>query len=121
MERTENIIWWDNFNLGIHYFDLLIYLFGDDYKVYKHSQSDNKAKGRIKFKNADVNYYLEIMPNDNGQDRYLEIDGEKISLSKQDNLSFEDLHTKVYQDLLKAGGVQPKEAVKSIKLVEKLK
>ena len=80
----------------------MIYLFGDDYKVYSIRKAIIKLKAEL-IQNADVNYYLEIMPNDNGQDRYLEIDGEKISLSKQDNLSFEDLHTKVYQDLLKGG------------------
>lgn len=109
------------FNLGIHYFDLLIYLFGDDYKIYKHSRSDNQANGRIKFQNADVRYYLEIMSDNEGQDRYLEIDGEKISLSKQDNLSFENLHTKVYEAVKAGKGIPPSEVVKSIKLVEKLK
>lgn len=107
------------FNLGIHYFDLLIHLFGDKYKIIKASNSPKHAEGTIEFGDTVVNYNLMIKGSDKGQDRRLVIDGKKVSLSKQDNLSFEDLHVKVYEDLDK--GITPIEAIKSIKLIEALK
>lgn len=109
------------FNLGIHYFDLLIHLFGNEYRVLNSRYSPKKANGQIYFNGTIVDYDLEIMSSDNGQDRKLEIDGEEVSLSKKDNLSFEGLHTEVYKELLKGKGIKPEEAIKSILLVEKLK
>ena len=61
------------------------------------------------------------MDKDNGQDRKLVFDGLNISLSKQDNLSFEDLHRLVYEDLKRGKGITVKDALPSIELVEKLR
>jgi len=109
------------FNLGIHYFDLLIYLFGEDYQIIRSVYSPNKAQGAIMFGKTLIEYHLEIMDNDNGQDRKLVFDGLNISLSKQDNLSFEDLHRLVYEDLKRGKGITVKDALPSIELVEKLR
>ena len=108
------------FNLGIHYFDLLIHLFGKEYKVIDSLCLNRSAGGELDFNGTICNYYMEIMPDNKEQDRYLVIDGKRINLSKQDNLSFEDLHLEVYKDLMQGKGVLPSEAIKSIKLVEKL-
>lgn len=109
------------FNLGIHYFDLLIYLFGNEYQIIRSVYSPKKAMGAIYFQGTLVQYHLEIMDDDNGQDRRLEIDGVNYTLSKQDNLSFENLHIRVFKDLKRGFGVQSDEALKSIALVEKLR
>ena len=108
------------FNLGIHYFDLLIYLFGEDYQIIRSVYSPKKAQGAIMFGKTLIEYHLEIMDNDKDQDRKLVFDGLNISLSKQDNLSFEDLHRLVYEDLKRGKGVTVKDALPSIELVEKL-
>jgi UDP-N-acetyl-2-amino-2-deoxyglucuronate dehydrogenase len=108
------------FNLGIHYFDILMYLLGDEYKIISHSRTDTKANGMIFFGDTLCGYSLKIMADDRKQRRTLEIDGEEVMLSKEDNLSFENLHVRVYEDLLKGKGVLPNEAMKSIKLVEEL-
>ena len=108
------------FNLGIHYFDLLIYLFGDEYKVLGHTTTDKIANGLLDFKGRQIEYEIELQSTDNRQDRYLQIGDKRISFSKQDNLSFENLHNKVYEDFKKGKGITFDEAVKSIKLVEKL-
>lgn len=108
-------------NIGIHYFDLLLHLFGLEYEIEEASHTHDKAKGVIKFPSADVTYDLGIIKEKDGQDRVLSIDGEPVSLSKQDNLSFEDLHTHVYNDFLDGRGILPKEAMLSVKLVEELK
>ena len=108
------------FNLGIHYFDILIYLFGDNYSIIESEYSPKLATGIINFDGVLFKYHIEIMPDDTGQERTLVLDGEEVVLSKKDNLSFEDLHTAVYKEVIAGGGVKPQEANKSIKLVEKL-
>ncbi|MAH46473.1 hypothetical protein CMI37_11615 [Candidatus Pacearchaeota archaeon] len=121
------------FNLGIHYFDLLIHLFGDKYKIKKSDQLFSIkncflpdppltiASGTIDFDGNIFDYHLAIRDTDDQQDRRLEIDGKEISLSKKDNLSFEDLHKDVYMNLKHGVGVKPQEAAKSIRLIEKLR
>ncbi|MFX0211667.1 MAG: Gfo/Idh/MocA family protein [Candidatus Hodarchaeota archaeon] len=108
------------FNLGIHYFDLLIYLFGEKYEIVESSYTDKLAKGIIDFDGIIFSYYIEIQDDKNGQDRRLELDGEVLRLSKKDNLSFEGLHTEVYKAFNRGEVVTPKEASKSIKLIEQL-
>lgn len=109
------------FNLGVHYFDLLIHLFGDRYKIISSGLSKKRAEGRIDFDGVKVDYYLEIRADDIGQDRRLEIGNKLISFSNKDNLSFEGLHTDLYRNLLLGAGIGIKEAAKSIKLCEDLK
>lgn len=107
-------------NIGVHYFDILIYLWGDSYKILKSEKTQKRAIGVIDFTGCKVNYEVEILQDNNGQDRYLEVNGKKYQFSNQDNLSYEDLHKKVYEDFTKGLGVTPKEAVKSIRLVSQL-
>ena len=108
------------FNLGIHYFDILIYLFGNKYSIISSKYSPKKATGVINFDGTLFKFHIEIMPDDKGQERTLIIDGREVVLSKKDNLSMEDLHLEVYKDVLSGGGIKPHEANKSIMLVEKL-
>lgn len=109
------------FNLGIHYFDILIHLFGNNYKILRSEYSEKRAFGVIDFNGSRFNYDLEIRGDDKDQNRALVIDGEEVVLSKQDNLSFENLHVEVYKALKEGNGTEAKEAMKSIRLVEKLK
>ena len=109
------------FNLGIHYFDLLIYLLGNKYKVVRSSYSPKLAKGRINFSGSIVDYHIEIMDTGEGQTRSLVFDGREVELSQKDNLSYEDLHVDVYRAMRNGHGVRVKEALKSIQLVERLK
>lgn len=113
------------FNLGIHYFDLLIYLFGDEaglFKIEEVHTAPRKASGTVIIGTTRCKYTIEISDSADGQDRALTIDGKPVSLSKSDNLSFEDLHKRVYEALIfDHVGVTPKEAMKSIILVDTLK
>jgi UDP-N-acetyl-2-amino-2-deoxyglucuronate dehydrogenase len=108
------------FNLGIHYFDLLIHLFGEKYEIKERIYTDKRCYGVIMFGNTKVSYEIEIIPTREGQVRKLEIDGQEVVLSTQDNLSYEGLHTQIYKDVRKGKGIKPEEAIKSIKLVEEL-
>ncbi len=96
-------------NIGIHFFDLLISLFGapDQSKVLLY-QSD-KARGELTLQNADVEWYLSIDENDlptgireKGQRtfRQLTINEELLDFSE----GFTDLHTKSYAEILEGRG-----------------
>lgn len=108
------------FNLGVHYFDVLLQLFGPSYEIIESSVSDKSGEGKIRFGNLEVHFRVEIGDTDDGQDRYLEIDGLKYRFSDKDNLSFEDLHVKVYQDFLLGKGFHPQGLEPLTILIEKL-
>ena len=109
------------FNIGIHYFDLLIYLFGENYEITYCECSKEAAEGKIVFdKRIEVQFLLLIQKLEEGQKRELAIENESINFSSKNNLAEENLHIKVYQDFIENKGITPVEAAKSIKLVEKL-
>jgi UDP-N-acetyl-2-amino-2-deoxyglucuronate dehydrogenase len=113
-------------NIGIHLFDLLIWLYGEvsNYKILQSEES--KMRGTLELKNADVNWFLSIDRNDLPEEalannkvsfRSLKADGENIEFSD----GFTDLHTKVYQEILEGRGLGIKDAWPSIELVYKLR
>lgn len=103
------------FNLGIHYFDLLLYLFGESTEIMTHSLTDKTGMGVIKGKNYLCNWRISAEAPKDGQNRLFKINGINYNFSANENL-----HFYVYKDLLEEKGVTPKEALKSIELVEKL-
>lgn len=109
-------------NIGIHLFDLMIFLFGEVEKVKVFMNGKNKAAGFIELTNANVNWYLSIDENDLPQQiknqnkrtyRSLKISDEEIEFSE----GFQDLHTKVYREILNGYGLTIKDARPSIELV----
>jgi UDP-N-acetyl-2-amino-2-deoxyglucuronate dehydrogenase len=108
------------FNIGIHYFDMLLYLFGKANKTLTKHIDDKKGEGIIRGKNYLCHWKININEKQNNQHRIFKINGINYNFSSKDNLSYENLHQYVYQDLLKGKGVSAKEALKSIKLVELL-
>jgi UDP-N-acetyl-2-amino-2-deoxyglucuronate dehydrogenase len=108
------------FNLGIHYIDLLIFLLGEPIGIIKAYTNHYLAVGEISFERGIGRFQIEILDSREGQYRKIMVDGKEISLSDKDNLSYEDLHLDVYHALLKGEGIKPKEAARSIKLVEQI-
>jgi len=108
------------FNLGIHYFDLILYLFGQPKGLKTHYLDDKTGKGIILGDNYTCNWQVSTDAEKESQKRVFKINGIDYNFSSKDNLSFENLHRFVYEDLLKIKGTKPKEALKSIKLVESL-
>jgi len=113
-------------NIGIHLFDLLIWLYGnvDKYKVLYDDNS--KISGTLSLKNADVNWLLSIDKNDlpqkaidNNKPSYRVIVSDDIELEFSEG--FTDLHTKVYEEILAGNGMGIKDARPSIELVYKLR
>lgn len=105
------------FNIGIHYFDLLVYLFGPPINVNPICVGEKRAWGNINFKNAAVEWEISLEAPMDNQKRLLTINDERIDLSQY----FENLHIKVYENLLNNKGIHVKECEETIKLIEALK
>jgi len=118
------------YNLGIHYFDLLLYLFGDAKeikveKIYEKNDTIPEAEGKgiIEGENYTCNWQIFINKKENGviiKKREYIINGIPYNFSSKDNLAEENLHKFVYQDLLSGKGITSNEALKSIKLVDSI-
>jgi UDP-N-acetyl-2-amino-2-deoxyglucuronate dehydrogenase len=108
------------FNLGVHYFDLLQYLFGMPEKVKTTSLDDKTGEGIITGRNYTCKWRVSTDEPRETQRRVFKINGVNHNFSSKDNLSYENLHRFVYRDLLEDKGVTPEEALKSTKLIESL-
>ncbi len=103
------------FNLGIHYFALLLYLFGEPAEVITQSLTDKIGTGLIKGKNYLCNWRISAEAPKDSQNRSFKINGVPYNFS-----SAENLHIYVYKDLLEGKGINSKEALSSIELIEKI-
>jgi UDP-N-acetyl-2-amino-2-deoxyglucuronate dehydrogenase len=106
-------------NIGIHFFDMLTWIFGDVKKNIVHLSDGNKAAGYLELENARVRWFLSIDYNDipdsvksNGQStfRSITVDGEEIEFSE----GFTDLHTISYREILAGRGFGLKDARQSV-------
>jgi UDP-N-acetyl-2-amino-2-deoxyglucuronate dehydrogenase len=106
-------------NIGIHFFDMLQWVFGDVEENYIHLHQNNKAAGFIQFKKANVKWFLSIDENDLPLEAKLKnqrtfrstyIDDEVFEFSD----GFTELHTKSYQEILNNNGFSLQEARKAV-------
>lgn len=113
-------------NIGIHFFDLLLWLFGDVQYSEVHLSQENKMAGYIELKNADVHWFLSLdmadlpfraEPGKNTTHRSITIDGKEIDFTS----GFVDLHTKVYEEILDGRGKGINDARASILLVHDIR
>jgi len=112
-------------NIGIHLFDLMLWLFGDLVSHEVHLNSSNRMSGIIQLERARIRWFLstqntdlpfKIEPGKKFAHREILIDGDRFEFSK----GFTDLHTLVYQETLAGRGFGIEEARPSIQLVHKL-
>ena len=96
-------------NIGVHFYDMLIWIFGGVKQNIVHQLENNKAAGYLDLERARVKWYLSIDYNDIPQDvkengqrtfRSITIDGEEIEFSG----GFTDLHTESYKHILSGKG-----------------
>lgn len=109
-------------NIGIHLFDLMIWLFGKELRSFMSVKECDKVAGLSTLERASVHWSLSIDKNDlpDGREssyRLITIDKHPI---KFDNV-FTDLHTNVYEDILSGGGFGISDVRPSIELVYKLR
>lgn len=109
-------------NIGIHFFDMLIWIFGKVQNNYVHLNSYDKASGYLELENARVRWFLSVdettLPESffsSGQRTYrsITVDGEEIEFSG----GFTDLHTLSYQKILDGEGFGLQEVRPSIETV----
>lgn len=109
-------------NIGIHFFDMLIWLFGEVKEQKVFLLQPNKASGFIILKNARVRWFLSLDINDipiNYREqnkrtfRSIILDGKEIEFSD----GFTDLHTESYKNIINGNGFGLAQARPSIELV----
>ena len=115
-ERSGGVI----FNLGVHYFDLLLHLFGPAKNLSVSEKGDKTMAGLISGDNYECKWRVSTDARRDNQKRVFKINGQDFNFSSKDNLSFENLHLLVYKDLLERKGISPKDALPSIELIENL-
>lgn len=113
-------------NIGVHFFDMLQWIFGPMQDFSVHTKTSDTNSGTLKFKKAQVNWYLSInsekLPKSAKEKglttfRTLTISGQEIEFSK----GFTDLHTLSYQKIIEGKGYGLKDARHSIEIVSKIR
>jgi UDP-N-acetyl-2-amino-2-deoxyglucuronate dehydrogenase len=113
-------------NIGIHFFDLLLWLFGKPGKVKVYSADAKRMSGCIELENALVRWFLSVdrsdlpfpsEPGKNNTYRSITVDGEEIEFSG----GFTDLHTRVYERTLAGDGFGIEDARPSIELTHRIR
>jgi len=109
-------------NIGIHLFDMVMWLFGscEDFSLI--INTNHAIKGILWLERAKVNFNLSVNRKDLPEKdivsyRLITIDGEPLRF---DNV-FTELHTEVYKNILKGEGFGLEDARASIELVDKFR
>jgi UDP-N-acetyl-2-amino-2-deoxyglucuronate dehydrogenase len=96
-------------NIGVHFFDMLNFVFGELQDSSVHLHESTRAAGSLEYARARVRWFLSVEIEDvpeaqrsTGQRTYrsITVDGEEIEFSG----GFADLHTTSYEDILAGRG-----------------
>jgi UDP-N-acetyl-2-amino-2-deoxyglucuronate dehydrogenase len=113
-------------NIGVHFFDMLLWIFGDMKENEVSQHGDKTAAGKLVLEKANVNWFLSIDPNTLPEEataagkrtfRSLNIDGDQFEFSD----GFTELHTQSYQKILNGEGFRISETKKAIELVHAIR
>lgn len=108
-------------NIGIHFFDLLMWFFGPPARLDVHVSEPERMGGTLELGNADVEWFLSIDKKDLPEHirgkrptyRSILVDDEEVEFSG----GFRDLHTVIYGETLAGRGFGIEDARPAIKLV----
>jgi UDP-N-acetyl-2-amino-2-deoxyglucuronate dehydrogenase len=121
-ERSGGIVT----NIGIHFFDLLLWLFGGVRRSDVHRREVARAAGSLELEHADVRWFLSTEASDlpftpapgaRATFRAMTVDGAQLEFSD----GFNDLHTRVYEDVLAGRGCGIDAARPSIELTHQIR
>ncbi len=113
-------------NIGIHFFDMLLWIFGDLKESIPNSVHNDHASGTMTFDRATVKWFLSINPEhlpasvkSEGKRTYrsLKIENKEVEFSD----GFTGLHTKCYEEILAGRGFGIEDARPSIETVYNLR
>jgi len=108
-------------NIGVHFFDMLSFVFGKVQNNVAHLRTPERAAGFIECERANVSWFLSVDRNDlpasvQGKKttyRSITVDGEEVEFSE----GFTDLHTRSYEEVLAGNGFGLSEVRPSIEIV----
>ncbi|MFZ1945957.1 MAG: Gfo/Idh/MocA family oxidoreductase [bacterium] len=113
-------------NIGIHFFDLLLWLFGQVEGIRVYHADESRISGFIELEHARVRWFLSIdagdlpypvQPLSKTSYRSITVDGQEIEFSQ----GFVDLHTQVYRETLAGNGFGIEAARPSIDLTYRIR
>ncbi len=113
-------------NIGVHFYDMLHWIFGEVKQNVVHVHTHDRAAGYLEFDRARVRWFLSInydcLPQeikDRGLRTYrsLQIEGEEFEFSG----GFTELHTKSYQAILDGHGFPLRSSRKAIEIVHDIR
>ena len=113
-------------NIGIHFFDLLIWLFGNAGQSTLTASATDRMGGDLELERADVKWFLSTNRDDlppavrekgATTHRVIAIDGEPLEFSE----GFADLHTEIYRRTVRGEGFGIEDARASIELVSRIR
>ena len=110
-------------NIGVHFFDILVWIFGDVEENIVHIFDKRRASGFLKLKKANVRWFLSLekkdIPNNVNKNTYrsIKVDGEEIEFSD----GFADLHTLSYKEILNGNGNRLETIKPSIQIVSDIR
>ena len=113
-------------NIGIHFFDMLSWIFGSVKENITHLLEEDRAAGFLRLERARVRWFLsvnyDLIPERIkaiGQRTYrsINVEGDDIEFS----VGFADLHTRSYEEVLKGNGFGLREAKQSIEIVHDIR
>jgi UDP-N-acetyl-2-amino-2-deoxyglucuronate dehydrogenase len=113
-------------NIGVHFFDLLIWMFGSVQEYRVHHVDPKCMSGWIELERARVRWYLSLDINDlpftpepgvRTTYRSITIDGEEVEFTD----GFRDLHTRIYEEALAGRGFGIDDVRPSIELVHNIR
>jgi UDP-N-acetyl-2-amino-2-deoxyglucuronate dehydrogenase len=110
-------------NIGIHFFDMITWIFGEVVENVVHFYEPDKAAGYLQLKKARVRWFLSLDYHDlpvqavsrqKRTYRSITVNGKEIEFSE----GFTDLHTVTYQNILSGKGYGIDDARESIELTD---
>lgn len=96
-------------NIGVHFFDMLHFVFGNLQQSTVHSLTETRAAGYLEYEHARVRWFLSAnimdvpaIPRSKGQRTYrsIKVNQKEIEFSN----GFTDLHTRSYEEILAGRG-----------------
>lgn len=113
-------------NIGVHFFDMLTWIFGNVQENIVHKQTNDTASGYLKLEKANISWFLsidymqipeEIRLKGKRTFRSLVMEGEDIEFSD----GFTELHTQSYEEILKGNGFGLTESKRAIDIVSTIR
>ena len=113
-------------NIGVHFFDMLEWIFGRVQHSIVHTEQPTRAAGFLELKKARIRWFLSIDPADlphppeNGRPRTfrsITVNGEELEFTE----GFAELHTKSYAEILAGRGFSLEDAKPAVDIVSHIR